>query len=121
MPSISVYEPPGCCSSGVCGPEVEESMAEFAAALTWAEKNGVEVARYNLGYQPAAFADNMDVRNAIDSDGMECLPLVMADDKIISKGVYLSKKELVEKAGIDIDAPELSAEERESASSSCCG
>ena len=32
MPSISVYEPPGCCSSGVCGPEVEESMAEFAAA-----------------------------------------------------------------------------------------
>lgn len=120
MPSISVYEPPGCCSSGVCGPEVEESMAEFSAALAWAEKQGIEVARYNLSYQPAAFAENMDVRNAIDSDGMECLPLVMADDKIISKGVYLSRKALVEKAGID--APEPTAEDLEAASnSSCCG
>lgn len=120
MPSISVYEPPGCCSSGACGPEVEESMAEFAAALVWVEKHGVEVARYNLGYQPGAFAENTDVRDAIDSDGMDCLPLVMADDKIISKGVYLSKKELVEKAGIEgLEAP---SEENDTASKpSCCG
>ena len=120
MPSISVFEPPGCCSSGVCGPEVEESMAEFSAALAWAEKQGVEVARYNLGYQPGAFVENMAVRDAIESDGMECLPLVMADDKIISKGVYLSKRELVEKAGIE--SPETTSEDYDSASSpSCCG
>ncbi len=30
MASISVYEPPGCCSSGVCGPEVEEPMIRRA-------------------------------------------------------------------------------------------
>ncbi len=101
-------------------------MVNFSAALTWAEKQGVKVERYNLGYQPAAFAENTDVRDAIDSDGMECLPLVMVDDKIISKGVYLTKKELAEKAGIEIseppEPPEPNAEENGAASkSSCCG
>ena len=120
MPSISVYEPPGCCSSGVCGPEVEETMAGFASALKWAEKQGLDVARYNLGTQPGAFVENTDVKNALDSDGMECLPLVMADNKIISKGVYLSKKELVEKAGIETS--EALTEEREPAPEApCCG
>jgi hypothetical protein len=32
---------------------------------------------------------------------MGCLPLVMSGDKIISKGLYLTKKELAEKSGID--------------------
>ncbi len=120
MRSISVYEPPGCCSSGACGPEVEDSMAGFAAALKWAEKQGVEVARYNLGSQPGAFVENTDVKNALDSDGMECLPLVMADNKIISKGVYLSKKELAEKAGIESTVADT--EELEPVPEpSCCG
>ena len=120
MPSISVYEPPGCCSSGACGPEVEESMAEFAAALAWAKKQGIDVAVYNLGYQPGAFAENSDVRNAIDTYGMECLPLVMAGDKIISKGVYLSKKDLAEKAGIENSEP-LGEEDAPAPKTSCCG
>ena len=120
MPSISVYEPPGCCSSGVCGVEMEESMTGFAVALKWAEKQGVEVARYNLGTQPGAFVENTQVKDALDSDGMDCLPLVMADNKIISKGVYLSKKELVEKAGIE--SSEALAEELEAVPEpSCCG
>jgi hypothetical protein len=120
MASISVYEPPGCCSSGVCGPEVEESMAGFAAALAWAKKQGVDVAVYNLGYQPAAFVENTDVRDAIDSDGMECLPLVMAGDKIISKGVYLSKEDLVEKAGLEISVSN-GEEDAPAPKTSCCG
>ncbi len=120
MASISVYEPPGCCSSGACGPEVEESMAQFASALKWAEKQGIEVAVYNLGYQPGAFAENTDVRDAIDSDGMECLPLVMAGDKIISKGVYLSKKDLAEKAGIET-SESFGEEDAPAPKSSCCG
>jgi len=120
MSSISVYEPAGCCSSGVCGPEVEESMTEFSVALKWAEKQGVEVARYNLGYQPGAFAENTLVRDAIESDGIECLPLVMVGDKIISKGVYLSKKDLAEKAGIE-DSGDMSEDSDPAPKSTCCG
>jgi hypothetical protein len=81
-------------------------MSKFSAALDWAEKQGIDVVRYNLGYHQAAFVENTIVRNTMDSDGIGCLPLVMAGDKIISKGLYLSKKELAEKSGIDgFDAP----------------
>lgn len=120
MTSISVYEPPGCCSSGVCGPDVEESMAGFAAALKWAKKQGVEVSVYNLGYQPGAFAENADVRNAIDSDGMECLPIVIAGDKIISKGVYLSKEDLANKAGFEVSEA-IGEDCATTTETSCCG
>jgi len=101
MPSISVYEPPSSCSSGVCGPEVDDSISKFAAALDWAEKQGIQVERYNLGHHPGAFVQNTVVRATLDKDGMDCLPLIMADDKIISKGLYLSKKDLAEKSGFE--------------------
>ena len=101
MPSIKVYDPPGSCSSGVCGPEVDDSIIKFSAALDWAEKQGIDVVRYNLGYHQRAFVENTLVRNTLDTDGMSCLPLVMSGDKIISKGIYLTKKELAEKSGID--------------------
>lgn len=120
MPSIRVYDPPGSCSSGVCGPEVNDSMSKFAAALDWAEKQGIEVERYNLGHQPGAFVENTTVRDTIESDGMDCLPLVMAGDKIISKGLYLSKKDLAEKSGFE----GLGASVKASGcapKSSCCG
>lgn len=117
MPSVSVYEPPGCCSSGVCGPGVETSMVQFASALEWMGKNGAQVSRFNLGYQPAAFVDNAAVRAAIDSDGMDCLPLVMIDGEIVSKGVYLSRDELLKMAGlVDTQAADEPAAEK----SGCC-
>ena len=101
MPSIKVYDPPSSCSSGVCGPKADDSISKFSATLDWAEEQGIEVARYNLGYHQGAFVENTIVRNTLDSDGMGCLPLVMSGDKIISKGLYLTKKELADKSGID--------------------
>ena len=77
------------------------------------------MARYNLGSQPGAFVENGDVKSALDSDGMDCLPLVMADNKIISKGVYLSKQALVEKAGIKVSGP-ITEELEPATESSCC-
>lgn len=120
MTSISVYEPVGCCSSGVCGPEVEDSMAGFAAALSWAKKQGVAVSVYNLGHQPGAFAENADVKNAIENEGLDCLPLVIADEKIISKGVYLSKSALAEKVGLNFKETQDEAKENNT-NQSCCG
>ena len=48
MIQIEVYEPPMCCSSGVCGPEVDPRLAAFAADVDWLASQGVNVARHNL-------------------------------------------------------------------------
>jgi len=55
---IEVYDPPMCCSSGVCGPRVDPVLPRFAGDLKWLQEQGIEVARHNLAQQPLAFANN---------------------------------------------------------------
>ena len=114
MPRIAFYDPAGCCATGVCDPTTSDQMAQYASAIeSLVKQEGVEVERYNLGTQPGAFAENEMIKQALEDDGVECLPLVVVDGDIVSKGAYLGKSELGEKIGIEITG---AAE-----SSSCCG
>ena len=115
MPEIKVYDPPMCCSTGVCGPDADDELAQFAAALDWAKKNGAAVDRFNLGQQPGAFAQDATVKGLLESDGIECLPLVFFDGAVLSKGGYPSRSVLAGKLGIEVTAavPANSTE--------CCG
>ena len=117
MAKISVYDPPMCCSTGVCGPDEDDIPAMFAAALDWAQKNGAEIERYNLGHQPGAFTDNATVKGLLDSDGMDCLPLVLVDDEVFVKGDYPSRDALGARLGLG-DAPAV--ETKATASQGCC-
>ena len=54
-----------CCSTGVCGPQVDPALVRFAADLEWLKANGVEVERFNLSQEPAAFVGNPVVAQAI--------------------------------------------------------
>lgn len=58
MLKLEVYDPPMCCSTGICGPNVNPALIHFAADLKWLEDQGVEVERYNLAQSPVAFAEN---------------------------------------------------------------
>ena len=35
MTHIDVFDPPMCCSTGVCGPSVDPRLAAFAADVDW--------------------------------------------------------------------------------------
>ena len=56
MQKLEVFDPAMCCSTGVCGVEVDPVLAQFSADLQWVEAKGVSVARHNLGQEPQAFA-----------------------------------------------------------------
>ena len=58
MSRLEVFDPPLCCSTGVCGPEVDPELPRFAGDLAWLSRSGVEVVRFNLAQQPEAFARN---------------------------------------------------------------
>lgn len=47
MVAVKVYDPPMCCSTGVCGPSVDPELIRFARDVAWLKHNGVEVARFN--------------------------------------------------------------------------
>jgi hypothetical protein len=97
---IEVYDPPMCCSSGVCGPKVDKRLVRFQADLEWLRAQGVGVERFNPAQQYDAFARNALVVRTVNERGMECLPLILADGEIASQGTYPQRAELAAMAGL---------------------
>jgi len=100
MTTLQVFDPPMCCSTGVCGPTVNPAVPKLATDLEWLKGLGVQVERFGLAQQPAAFRDNAAVRETLAQDGVECLPLFRVDDVTVSKGVYPSRAQLAEWVGL---------------------
>jgi hypothetical protein len=88
MTKIQVYDPPMCCSTGVCGPNPDPVLPRFAADLQWLAGQGVVVERFNLSQQPQAFVANPVVKAALTEQGNECLPLLLVDGDVVSCGTY---------------------------------
>jgi AhpD family alkylhydroperoxidase len=97
---VEVYDPAMCCSSGVCGPNVDPKLVQFAADLDWLKSQGVLVERFNLAQTPAAFAANATVKSTLDKHSTDCLPLVLVDGSIASVGGYPTRVELAQWAGL---------------------
>jgi hypothetical protein len=95
MKTIQVYDPPMCCSTGLCGTEIDPALVSFAALLTELSQKGVKVERYNMGQQPMAFVQNPTVKNLLDKESTEALPLILLDGEVYLKGRYLTDAERV--------------------------
>lgn len=88
MKSIQIYDPAMCCSTGVCGPDVDPELAAVAGFLHRLKELGIRVERYNLAQQPIAFAQNPCVKELLQTEGIGVLPLVFVDGEIAFKGAY---------------------------------
>lgn len=113
MKTIQIFDPALCCSTGVCGTEVDQALVTAAADIDWAKKQGVAIERFNLSQQPMAFADNAVVKGFLERSGQEGLPLVLVDGEVALAGRYPARAELARWAG-------LQAEAVPAASSGCC-
>ena len=101
---LEIYDPPMCCSSGVCGPNVDPALVRFDSDLKWLKSKDVTVERYGLSAQPAAFANNPVVKKALAEEGKECLPLIIVDGAIVSKGKYPTRQTLAGYFGFEATA-----------------
>ena len=110
---MEVFDPPMCCASGICGPKVDPVLTRFAADLFWLKNQGVAVMRYNLAQQPRAFVEHATVQAALSADEA-CLPLILVDGQIVSRGRYPERQELADLAGVKAaDTTEAPAEGEE--------
>ena len=105
--SIQVFDKPMCCSTGICGPQVDPVLPRFAADLDWLKSHGVRVERFNLAQQPLEFAQNAVVRELLTQHGTECLPVVLVDGHVTSQGQFPTREQLALWADITTVAPEL--------------
>ncbi len=116
MKKLEVYDPAMCCSTGVCGPEVDPALVAFAADLKWVAEQGVAVQRYNLGTEPQAFAANPAVVKEMEA-GMDRLPIIAIDGHIVSTGIHLTRDQLAAKLGIGLPKPKITVK---ADGPSCC-
>lgn len=85
---IKVFEPPMCCSSGMCGPTVDEEVAAFNDLLERLKKENHVVERYNVTSNIDAFLNDEQLMAIVTAGKLDELPITMVDGNIIKKGAY---------------------------------
>jgi hypothetical protein len=124
MKKIEVFDPALCCSTGVCGTEVDQVLVDFSADVAWLKHAGGQIERYNLAQQPMAFADSSVVKGFLERSGAEGLPLILLDGEIAMAGRYPTRKELARFAGLSEASDAIAVTEAKSeaccAGSKCC-
>lgn len=113
MKTIQVFDPALCCSTGVCGVEVDQALVAFAADVDWAKQNGARIERFNLAQQPLEFAQNPTVKNFLERSGQESLPLILVDGEVALAGRYPNRTQLARWVGV-------TEAEKPASASDCC-
>ena len=100
MKTLTIFDPAMCCSTGICGAEIDQQLVDFAADLDWLKSEGIEVKRINLSQEPALFAENEQVKSILQNSGVEGLPVILADDELQSSGQYPDRVKLAQMVGV---------------------
>jgi len=119
MSIIQIFDPALCCSSGVCGVEVDQALVSLSADIDWAKQNGAQIERFNLAQQPLAFAENPSVKAYLERSGEEALPLVLVDGEVALAGRYPNRSELARWANIT-ETDNTKPQQGCCSGSSCC-
>ena len=118
MTKVRIYDKAMCCSTGVCGPQVDPVLPRFAADLDWLKGQGHDVVRFNLAQNAAEFASNPTVQQLLADEGVDCLPLVVVDDRVVSRSEYPTRENLSLWTGT---AMKTNATLPMASDSGCCG
>ena len=76
------------------------------------------------GVLPGEYVKNTAVKSLLDSEGVDCLPIVFVGDEVLSKGDYPSRAELLASVSIKDDGAQAASDSggaAEKTASSCCG
>ena len=109
--TLTIFDPSMCCSTGVCGPDVDPALAQFSSDLEWLADQGVQVARYNLAQEPGAFAEDSDAKAFLEREGESALPLLKGDGEVVDHGEYPGRETLAEWVNLGGDDAAILTEE----------
>ena len=103
MKKLFLYEPAMCCSTGVCGPSVNEDLIRVSSIMNELKKaEGIQAVRYNLSANPNSFVRNSKVTEILQEKGMNSLPITVVNDEVIKIGSYPSNKEIMDYTGLQL-------------------
>jgi hypothetical protein len=118
MKTLTIFDPAMCCSTGICGAEIDQKLVDFAADLDWLKSEGIEVKRINLSQEPALFAENEQVKSILEKSGVEGLPVILADDEMQTFGQYPERVKLAQMVGV---TAAQAVGQASASTTACCG
>lgn len=120
MKTLQIFDPAMCCSTGVCGPSVDQKLVKLAADVAFLKSQGVIVERFSLAHQPQAFTTNQTVLDEMGAEA-EHLPIFLVDGELKAKATYPSRAELAGWFGLDVGTSrEKPRTELKMATTKCC-
>lgn len=114
MSAIQIFDPALCCSTGICGVNVDQEKVTFAADVDWLKSQGGIIERFNLAQQPMAFEQNPVVKKFLERSGAEALPLTLVDGEVALAGRYPHRAELARWANVNLPLVNIQS------NASCC-
>ena len=119
MSKLEVFDPPMCCSTGICGASDDPTLVTFASDLEWLKRQGVEVTRHALTLEPLEFVKSDAVQSILNAEGSSSLPIITVDGEIVAKSSYCSRLKLAELCKVEYNEDEAPPFHREE--NCCCG
>lgn len=92
---IELFEPPMCCTTGICGPSIDPKLVEINNHLQQIQKENpdVKVERYTMNHRPLDF-QKYSVLAEIREHSVDVLPLVYVNGQLMSKKLYPTLEQL---------------------------
>lgn len=102
---IEIFDPALCCSTGVCGPDVDPELTRIARDVATLKNKGYDVVRYNLAQNAEPYVLNTEIGKLMEREGIAVLPATAVNGEILKTASYPTKVELA--AWLKIDVSEL--------------
>jgi len=77
----------------------DPDFERFEANLDWLETTGVPVEQFDRSTAHAEVAKRPAVQQILSAEGNHCLPLILVNEAVVSRGTYLSRAQLARAVG----------------------
>ncbi|PKN10709.1 MAG: arsenical resistance operon transcriptional repressor ArsD [Deltaproteobacteria bacterium HGW-Deltaproteobacteria-7] len=99
---LIIYEGAMCCSTGVCGPEPDQTLIAFNETLKRLQTeygDQLTIMRASLTFNSLIFLSHPEIARLVKESGPEILPITTINGDLIARRKYLTYAEL--KAAIE--------------------
>ena len=99
MTFVTVFRHVPKLITGMIGTLYDPEFERFEANLDWLETTGVLVEQFDPSTAQQEVAKRPAVQQIVSTDGDRCLPLILVNESVVSRGTYLSRAQLARAVG----------------------
>lgn len=85
---VEIFDPPMCCSTGLCGPTVDQTLLTVSEMVMALQAEGIGVARYQMTSHPQKFTQNAAVMQLVRAQQLAALPITVVRGEVVKVGAY---------------------------------